>query len=102
MTQSEPLELSPFDPSRYLTCDEAIEAYFNDAWDSESPLEIADALVVIAKARGAEDAAAAEGLPRDFRQTSVAAKDVPDWPTLLRVVKALGLKLMAVTIKPAA
>lgn len=104
MSGTEMLELTPWDPTRYLTDDEAIEVYFNDAWESESQVEIADAIAVIAKAKGpgAQAAITAAGLPADFRDAPVDWDNPPEWGVLLRAIKALGLKLTGVVEKPAA
>lgn len=104
MSGNEKLELRPWDPTRYLTDDESIEAFFNDAWESESPVEIADALAVIAKAKGpqAQAAITATGLSADFRDSPVDWDSPPEWGVLLKAIKALGLKLTGVVEHPAA
>ena len=44
-----PLKTFPFDAADYLDCDEAVEAFLQDALDSNEPVEIADALVISVK-----------------------------------------------------
>lgn len=92
-----PLTTYPFDAADYLDSDEAVEAFLQDALDTNEPLEIADALVVIARAKGLTAVAEAEGLTRGMPLTST-----PAWPTLLKVISGLGLKLTPVTVKSAA
>lgn len=92
-----PLETFPFDPADYLTSDEAVEAFLQDALDSNEPIEIADALVVIARAKGLTAMAVAAGLTPEMPATPA-----PTWPTLLKVIGELGLKLTPVTVKSAA
>ena len=41
-----PLETFPFDPADYLTSDEAVEAFLQDALDSNEPIEIAQRIIV--------------------------------------------------------
>lgn len=91
------LQTYPFDAADYLKSDEAIEAFLQDALDSNEPIEIADALVAIAQAKGLVAVAEAAGLTRDMPAT-----EAPTWPTLLSVINGLGLKLMPVTVKSAA
>lgn len=104
MTKPGSLELLPWDATEYLTDDASIAAYFNDAWESESQVEIADVLAVIAKAKGptAQAALNAAGLPANFRDMPVDWDNPPDWGVLLKAIKALGLKLTGVVEKPAA
>ncbi len=104
MSSSMKLDLSPFDPTHYLTDDESIGYYFDDAWQSESQIEIADALAVIAKAKGpaAQSAMDAAGLPADFRDRDVDWDNPPTWEVILAAIKALGLKLEGSVAKPAA
>lgn len=92
-----PLTTYPFDAADYLDSDEAVEAFLQDALDRNEPLEIADALVVIARAKGLTAVVEAEGLTRGMPPTSA-----PGWPTLLKVIRGLGLKLTPVTVKSAA
>jgi probable addiction module antidote protein len=92
-----PLKTFPFDAADYLDCDEAVEAFLQDALDSNEPIEIADALVVIARAKGLTAVAEAAGLTKDM-----PAAPPPTWPTLLKVISGLGLKLTPVTVKSAA
>ena len=104
MSTGAKLELSPFDPTEYLTDDESIGYFFDDAWQSESPIEIADALSVIAKAKGpaAQAAMDAAGLPSDFRDRAIDWDNPPSWDVILAAIKALGLKLEGSVAKPAA
>lgn len=102
MTGTETLTLTPWDPTEYLTDDEAIEVFFNDAWESGSQVEIADALAIIAKAKGAAAAIEAVGLPADYHERGVDWDNPPEWSVILHAIKALGLKLTGVTVKPAA
>ena len=91
------LKTYPFDAAQYLDSDEAVEAYLQDALDSNEPIEIADALVVIARAKGLTAVAEAAGLSR-----GMPSQPTPAWPTLLSVINGLGLRLTPVTVKSAA
>lgn len=102
MSRNEMLDLQPFDAAENLDSDEAIEAFFNDAWESESRIEIADALAIIAKAKRAQAAIDAAGLSARFHDEPVDWDNPPEWDVLLRAIKALGLKLTGAMRKPAA
>lgn len=96
------VELKRFDATDYLRSDEEIEAFLDDALKSDEPIEIADALVLIAKAKGLSSVAEAAGMPRASLLRTPDAQTPPSWPTLLKVMKALGLRLTPVTVKSAA
>jgi probable addiction module antidote protein len=47
-----PLQTRPFDPAEYLSSSEAIDEYVLAAFETGDPAEIADALGVVARAKG--------------------------------------------------
>jgi probable addiction module antidote protein len=86
----------PFDPAEYLDDPEAIAAYMTDALDSDDPAFIADALGVVARARGMSEVAREAGVSRESLYRALSAEGNPEFATVLRVVRALGLRLSAV------
>ena len=54
-----------FDPAEYLDDDEAIAVYMSDALESGDPSFVADALGVVARARGMSDIARKTGMSRE-------------------------------------
>ena len=96
------VETTRFDAAEYLKSDEAIEAFLQDAFDSGDASEIADALGVVARAKGMTRVAEEAGLSRSALYRTLSAEGRPELSTLLRVMKALGLGLAPVTLKPAA
>lgn len=102
MTADDTLSTRPFDAVAYLDSDEAIEAFLADAFDSGDAAEIADALGVVARAKGMTRVAEEAGLSRTALYRTLSADGRPELPTLLKVMQALGLRLTPVTIKPAA
>jgi probable addiction module antidote protein len=88
----------PFDPANYLKSDKDISIYMSEALDTNDPAFIADALGVVARARGMSQIARDTGLSRESLYRSLSAEGNPELSTLLRVVSALGLRL---SIKPA-
>lgn len=83
----------PFDPAEYLDDDEAIAAYMTDALESGDPAFVADALGVVARARGMSEVAREAGVSRESLYRALSADGNPEFATVLRVVQALGLRL---------
>jgi probable addiction module antidote protein len=94
-----PLETRPFDPASYLDSEEGIAAYMDEALDTCDAAFIADALGVIARARGMSQVARDAGLSRESLYRALSPEGNPELSTVLRVVQALGLRL---SVKPAA
>lgn len=88
----------PFDPAEYLDDSESIAAYLTDALESEDPAFVADALGVIARARGMSEVARKAGLSRESLYRALSADGNPEFATILRVVQALELRLSAVPL----
>jgi probable addiction module antidote protein len=86
----------PFDPAEYLDDPEAIAAYMSDALESDDPAFVADALGVVARARGMSEVAREAGVSRESLYRALSAEGNPEFATVLRVVRALGLRLSAV------
>ena len=93
-----PTKSRPFDPAAYLESEEAIAAYLTDALDSNDPGFIADAIGVVARARGMTRVAREAGLSRESLYRTLGQDGNPELSTLLRVLGALGLRL---SIRPA-
>ena len=87
------LPTKPFDPSEYLDDDESLAAYLSEALATEDTAFIADALGVVARARGMSEIARASGLSRESLYRALSAEGNPEFATVLRVVSAMGLRL---------
>ncbi len=84
---------SAFDSAAYLDSPEAIETYLEDALESNDPAIIAHALGVIARAKGMSQIAQDAGLSRESLYKALSGDGNPELATVLKVIKALGLKL---------
>jgi probable addiction module antidote protein len=88
-------EFSKYDVTDYLKTDEDIvlflEACFEEAGDDAA--FIAAALGEIARARGMSDIAEATGLTREGLYKTLSNQGNPSFSAILKVMKALGLKL---------
>jgi probable addiction module antidote protein len=82
----------PFDPAEYLETPEAIAAYMTEALDSGDPAFVADALGVIARARGMSEVAREAGVSRESLYRALSADGNPEFGTVMRVAQALGLR----------
>ena len=92
-----------FDVTEFLDSDEAISAYISEALAIGDPSFIADAIGVVARARGIDSIAKSAGLSRESLYKALSEHGNPELSTLLKVFKALGLELSALpTGKPKA
>lgn len=89
----------PFDPAEYLDDSESVAAYMSDALESEDPAFVADALGVVARARGMSEIAREAGVSRESLYRSLSTDGNPEFATVLRVIQALGLKLSVAPAK---
>jgi len=92
----------PFDPAAYLDTSEGIAAYMTDALESGDPAFVADALGVVARARGMTEVAREAGVSRESLYRALSAEGNPEFGTVMRVARALGLQfsVTAVPHKP--
>lgn len=85
----------PFDPADYLADAEDQADLLNDALDTGNAVYIANALGVIARARGMSEVARGAGVTREALYKAFSDKGDPKLSTLLGVLKTLELKLSA-------
>jgi len=88
---------SAYDVSEHLRTPQEMAAYL-DAWLDEAPEDaagIARALGDIARAKGMSQVAKEAGLSRESLYRALSAQGNPSFATVLKVAKALGLRLHA-------
>lgn len=88
---------TPYDVAEHLRTPEEMAAYL-DAWLEEAPDDaagIAQALGNIARAKGMSQVAKDAGLSRESLYRALSAEGNPSFATVLKVAKALGVKLHA-------
>jgi probable addiction module antidote protein len=88
----------PFDPADYLTTDAAVAAYLSEAMQTGDSAFIADALGVVARARGMTRVAREAGVARESLYRALDKAGNPELATVVRVINAIGLRL---DVKPA-
>lgn len=84
-----------WDAVDHLDSDANIAGYLEAALEDGDPALVAAALGDIARAKGMTKIAEAAGLGRESLYKSLSANGSPELSTVLRVVKALGLRLHA-------
>ena len=90
----------PYDVSAQLRTPEEMAAYL-DAWLTEAPEDvtgIARALGDIARARGMTQVAKDAGLSRESLYKALGENGNPSFATVLKVARALGVRLHALPI----
>ena len=85
-----------FDPAEYLDTPEAMAAYMTEALETGDPAFVADALGVIARARGMTEVARDAGVSRESLYRALSAEGNPEFGTVMRVAQALGLQFSVV------
>jgi len=88
-----PLETTPFDAAEYLDTPEAQAELLSDAFATGDAGYIANALGIVARARGMTSVAKEAGVTREALYRALSPDGDPRLSTLLGVTKALGLKL---------
>ena len=87
----------PYDLAEHLRTPEEMAAYL-EAWLEEAPDDVgglARALGDIARAKGMTQVAKETGLSRESLYRALSADGNPSFATVLKVTKALGLRLHA-------
>ena len=87
----------PFDVAEHLRTPEEMAAYLEATLDESGgdAAAIASALGDIARARGMSQVARDAGLSRESLYKALSGARNPDFQTILKVVRALGMKLHA-------
>ena len=83
----------PFDIVEELDSEEVIQEYFRQVMEDGDPAEIAAALGHIARARGMAQVARDAGLGSKSLYKALRPEANPRFDTILKVTRALGLKL---------
>jgi len=84
-----------FDAADYLDSEARQVAYITRALESGEPDFIRDALGLVARARGMGAIAKKSGLNRESLYKALGDSGNPEFATVMRIVRALGLTLSA-------
>ena len=90
-----------WDATDYLETEEDIVAYLEAAFEDGDPRLVAAALGDVARAKGMTKVARDAGLGRESLYKALSADGNPEFATVLKVMRALGLRLhpSAVTVQ---
>ena len=91
-------KLMPFDAAKYLTDDEAIAEYMNAVLETGDSDLLLRALGDVARARGMALVAKEAGLGRESLYKALAPGSKPRFDTVVKVARALGVRLTAQTV----
>lgn len=89
------IKTTSWDSAEYLKTDEDIALYLEACLEEGDPALIAHALGVIARARGMTQIAQETGLGRESLYKALSPEGNPEFSTVLKVMKVLGIKLRA-------
>lgn len=89
------IKTKTFDVAEFLEDEETIAEYLNMALDDPNPEMLLLAVKNIARARGMTQLAQDSGLGRESLYKALSEGAKPRYDTLLKVVRALGVKLHA-------
>ena len=88
-----PIETRPWDAAEVLDSPAAIAAYLDAYLEDGTPEELLGALGTIARSRGMSALARETGISREALYRAFSDNGNPTLDTLLRVMKALGVRL---------
>jgi probable addiction module antidote protein len=88
------VETHAHDAADHIATAEDAIFHLEAAFEDGDPRVIAEMLGAVARSRGMSEVAAAAGLSRESLYRALSAKGNPTLSTTLRVLKALGLRLM--------
>lgn len=87
-------KLPKFDTAEFLDSAEAIAAYLEEVFQDEDPAEITKALGNVARAKGMTEISRKTGLSRESLYKALSGEGNPEFATVLKVMKALDLKIV--------
>ena len=87
------LKTIPWNSAEHLKSDEDIAWYLEAVFEDGDPALIAHAIGVVARAKGMTRIAKKAGLGRESLYKALSPDGNPEFATVLKVMRALGLKL---------
>ncbi len=89
------MKTTRFNAADYLTTRDAQAEYITAAYETGDPEFIRDAYNVVARARGMTRIANETGLSRESLYKTLGQKGNPEFGTMMRINRALGITLSA-------
>lgn len=94
------VETRPWDAAEHLETDADVAAYLDAALEEGDPALVAAVLGDIARARGMTQLAREAGVGRESLYKALSATGNPEFATVMKVVRALGLRLRVQPLQP--
>lgn len=88
-------KITRFDAADYLDTKERQVAYLAEALETGDADFVRDALGIVARARGMSEVAKSAGLNRESLYKALGESGNPEFETIMRIIRALGLTLSA-------
>ena len=89
------MKLTTFDAAQHLKTNQEMAVYLDEMLSENDPAMITHALGVIARAKGMTQLAKETGVSREGAYKALSSDGNPEFSTVLKVIKALGLTLHA-------
>ncbi|MBP6294969.1 MAG: putative addiction module antidote protein [Hydromonas sp.] len=89
------MKLTTFDAAQHLKTNQEMAVYLDEMLSENDPVMITHALGVIARAKGMTQLAKETGVSREGLYKALSSDGNPEFSTVLKVIKALGLTLHA-------
>lgn len=89
------MKLTTFDAAQHLKTNQEMAVYLDEMLSENDPAMITHALGVIARAKGMTQLAKETGVSREGLYKALSSDGNPEFSTVLKVIKALGLTLHA-------
>ena len=93
-------KLKKFDAAEHLRTPKARAEYLNIVLNDGDPAEVRDALNLVARAQGMSAVAKAAGVTREGLYKTLGENGNPEFATVLRVIGAMGIRLVAEPARP--
>ena len=94
-----PLKTRKWDVTEFLDSEERIATFLEIAFEENDPSLITAALGEVARARGMMQMAKDTGISREALYRALTSEGHPEFNTILKVMKAFGLRLSPVPIR---
>jgi probable addiction module antidote protein len=92
------IQTRPWDVAEHLETDEDMTAYLEAALEAGDPALVAAAMGNIARAKGMAQIARERGLGRESLYKALSPAGNPEFATVLKVMRVLGLRLRATPV----
>jgi probable addiction module antidote protein len=92
------IKTTKWDVTEYLDSEESIALFLEAVFEEGDPALISAALGEVARAKGMTQIARETGLAREALYRALSEEGKPEFTTVMKVMKALGLRLAAVPV----